>query len=59
MAKDRAALLEQILEDFGYKSAERSWQFTEDGHKKIASIHAKDLYAIIKVLDWDEIQNGD
>ncbi len=50
-----AELLSQILEDFGFRTAVRSWKFTEDGHKKIASIHAKDIHEIIQVLDWDEI----
>lgn len=54
--KDRTALLEKIMEDFGYTNSERSWPFMEDGHRKIASIHAKDLYDAIKVLDWDELQ---
>lgn len=54
----RALLLEQILEDFGFKSATRSWKFKEDGHAKVASIHAKDIYEVIKVLDWDELQNA-
>lgn len=54
----RALLLEKILEDFGFKSSERSWTFQEDGHRKVASIHAKDIYDIIKFLDWDELQDG-
>lgn len=57
--KARALLLERILEDFGFKGSEKSWQFKEEGHNKIASIHAKDVYDIIKILDWDNLQHGD
>ncbi len=50
-------MFEKVLEDFGFTSAERSWPFMEDGHRKVANIHAKDLYGIIQVLDFDQIQD--
>lgn len=55
--KGRTTMFEKVLEDLGFTSTERSWPFVEDGHRKIAHIHAKDLYGIIQVLDWDELQN--
>ena len=55
-AKNRTVMFEKVLEDLGFTSTERSWPFMEDGHRKIAHIHAKDLYEIIQTLDFDDIQ---
>lgn len=48
-----------LLEMLNFKGDELQILYRDKGARKLIVISAEELYSIARVIDWDEVQDGD